>query len=291
MTEQHQHSSAATEQAVEKIIEDHIRMLDIGCGDEFRIPDAIAHARKEKTLAHANDLIGCIASWAAADIAKHLAGAAQATPNLLSEIRRLADAPDPYSPAPERLSQILALCDAAQPPAAPVETDTDDIDWDTLAEERLGQRPPRSSAGTGEEWNPTSEQVGSACMWYRHDFGLLGAVEAAQVRTEARMWLRAWQKEIAGIRAAPQEVKQPSAVERFQKRIVEMMQVGFTGFHLSTGDGWHSLDIEEKCAALLDMWDAERVDSGPPRTMKEPISVREFVNGLALSRPHCGGQS
>jgi hypothetical protein len=48
-------------------------------------------------------------------------GGAQATPNLLSEIRRLADAPDPYSPAPERLSQILALCDAAQPPAAPVE--------------------------------------------------------------------------------------------------------------------------------------------------------------------------
>jgi hypothetical protein len=37
---------------------------------------------------------------------------------------------------------------AAQPPVDPVEMDTDDIDWDTLAEERLGQRPPRSSAAT-----------------------------------------------------------------------------------------------------------------------------------------------
>lgn len=67
-----QDASASIEVAAEKIIENHIRMLDIGLGDEFRIPDAIATVRKEKSLAAANDLIGCIASWAAADIAKLL---------------------------------------------------------------------------------------------------------------------------------------------------------------------------------------------------------------------------
>lgn len=67
-----QGASASIEVDAEKIIENHIRMLDIGLGDEFRIPDAIASVRKEKSLAAANDLIGCIASWAAADIAKLL---------------------------------------------------------------------------------------------------------------------------------------------------------------------------------------------------------------------------
>jgi hypothetical protein len=64
-------------------------------------------------------------------------------------------------------------------------------------------------------------------MWYRHDFGLLGAVEAAQVRTEARMWLRAWQKEIAGIRAAPQSLSMQAALEPFAK--YEMVAIGFNG--------------------------------------------------------------
>jgi hypothetical protein len=109
---------------------------------------------------------------------------------------------------------------AAQPPAAPVETRGAGVEminnltpselanWQDDGNCNAGHA--KCSAGTGEEWNPTSEQVGSACMWYRHDFGLLGPVEAAQVRTEARMWLRAWQKEIAGIRAAPQEARNPA---------------------------------------------------------------------------------
>src|SRR5947209_6670252 len=68
-----------------------------------------------------------------------------------------------------------------------------------------------------------------------------------------------------------------TAVERFQKRIVEMLQVGWTGFHFTPGDKWHSMDIEEKCSALLGMWDAERVETGPARSTKEPTDVREFV--------------
>jgi hypothetical protein len=47
-------------------------------------------------------------------------------------------------------------------------------------------------------WEPTEAQVRSACLSYRHDFGLLTVAEAAIVKSEAREWLRAWQKEGAG---------------------------------------------------------------------------------------------
>ena len=45
-------------------------------------------------------------------------------------------------------------------------------------------------------WQPTDAQVRSACLSYRHDFGLLTVAEAAIVKSEAREWLRAWQKEL-----------------------------------------------------------------------------------------------
>lgn len=41
---------------------------------------------------------------------------------------------------------------------------------------------------------PTRREVDEACMWFRHDFGLLSIAEANKVRHEARGWLRAWQK-------------------------------------------------------------------------------------------------
>jgi hypothetical protein len=133
----------------------------------------------------------------------------------------------------EKASAILSL--AAQPPAAPVETahmtyNTIKAAFDefrktvTVVEEKPNfnsfsqgyvagwnakEAAQCSSAGTGEAWNPTDEQVRSACMWYRHDMGLLTVSEAAAVKTEARLWLRAWQKEIAGIRAVPQSLWQP----------------------------------------------------------------------------------
>jgi hypothetical protein len=65
---------------------------------------------------------------------------------------------------------------------------------------------PQGSAGSGEEWNPTDEQVRSAATWYRHDLGLLTVAEAAKVKTEARLWLRSWQKEVAALRAEPQSL-------------------------------------------------------------------------------------
>jgi NTP pyrophosphatase (non-canonical NTP hydrolase) len=50
-------------------------------------------------------------------------------------------------------------------------------------------------------WEPTDAQINSACMSFRHDFGLLSADERAKVRFEAREWLRAWLYELPRVPA------------------------------------------------------------------------------------------
>ena len=42
---------------------------------------------------------------------------------------------------------------------------------------------------------PTDAQVASACMSYRHDFGMLDGAQRSATVAEAREWLRAWRKE------------------------------------------------------------------------------------------------
>jgi hypothetical protein len=44
----------------------------------------------------------------------------------------------------------------------------------------------------------TDQQIASACLSYRHDYGLLSEGERADVRNEARGWLVAWLKEGIG---------------------------------------------------------------------------------------------
>lgn len=57
--------------------------------------------------------------------------------------------------------------------------------------------PPSNPPGA----EPSQDQVDSACMSYRHDFGLMIGEERLQIQAEARQWLIAWQKE--GIAANP----------------------------------------------------------------------------------------
>ena len=47
----------------------------------------------------------------------------------------------------------------------------------------------------GELSKPTAKQITSACLSYRHDYGVLSPEEQKMVRFEAVEWLRAWQKE------------------------------------------------------------------------------------------------
>lgn len=42
---------------------------------------------------------------------------------------------------------------------------------------------------------PTLAQINSACLSFRHDFGLLDATERGELQWQATEWLRAWQKE------------------------------------------------------------------------------------------------
>ena len=58
---------------------------------------------------------------------------------------------------------------------------------------------------------------------------------------------------------AVQEQRGRHAVERFQKRVVEMVRDGCVGFHFSSGPKWRDLTIEEKCAAMLEVWDAKGI--------------------------------
>jgi hypothetical protein len=46
---------------------------------------------------------------------------------------------------------------------------------------------------------PTQAQVSSACLSFRHDYGLLSEAEQKAVQFEAREWLHAWRKEGLGL--------------------------------------------------------------------------------------------
>lgn len=42
---------------------------------------------------------------------------------------------------------------------------------------------------------PTEKQIDSACLSFRHDFGLMNDREKQKLRFQAREWLIAWMKE------------------------------------------------------------------------------------------------
>jgi hypothetical protein len=50
---------------------------------------------------------------------------------------------------------------------------------------------------------PTQAQVSSACLSFRHDYGLLSEAEQKAVQFEAREWLHAWRKEELGLAQSP----------------------------------------------------------------------------------------
>lgn len=67
------------------------------------------------------------------------------------------------------------------------------IGWFANAIERSEQvRHPAPAALAAR---PTDAQLASACMFYRHDFGLLDVTAKKNMMWQAHEWLRAWQKE------------------------------------------------------------------------------------------------
>ncbi|WP_222042394.1 hypothetical protein [Rhizobium laguerreae] len=69
-----------------------------------------------------------------------------------------------------------------------------------------GERVPENN------WEPTEAQINSACLSYRHDFGLLNGEEREMVRFKAREWLRAWLRELPKTPAL-RVIKAPTAVD------------------------------------------------------------------------------
>lgn len=59
-------------------------------------------------------------------------------------------------------------------------------------------------------WEPTQEQTASACLSYRHDFGLMPALDREALMRTAQWWLEAWLKVSP---AAPHPAPQPVAVK------------------------------------------------------------------------------
>jgi hypothetical protein len=60
--------------------------------------------------------------------------------------------------------------------------------WGSFGEANEAWDTSRSLRG------PTDLEIDDACMWYRHDFGLLPDDERMHLRIKAKEWLRAWCK-------------------------------------------------------------------------------------------------
>jgi hypothetical protein len=130
---------------------------------------------------------------------------------------------------------------------------------------------PQASAGSGEEWNPTDEQVRSAAMWYRHDLGLLTVAEAAKVKTEARLWLRSWQKEVAALRAEPQSVAEPSPC-------------AYTGYVPHEGDEQVLVRIWGFGRPDASVKDVRVLYSFPPTTAPDERAIREAFDDWSWTK-------
>jgi hypothetical protein len=68
---------AVDAEAIAKIIDEKLSRLDLGCGDEVNIADAIAHFRREDSLSVTNDILERFRNDTANAIARLLAGGAK----------------------------------------------------------------------------------------------------------------------------------------------------------------------------------------------------------------------
>ena len=60
-------------------------------------------------------------------------------------------------------------------------------------------KPIFTSHDTNTTWDrqPTDSEIHSACMSYRHDYGIMEPTEQKTLFQEAKLWYEAWRKEIA----------------------------------------------------------------------------------------------
>jgi hypothetical protein len=113
---------------------------------------------------------------------------------------------DPYQEVGGVMTTLAALCivskldmhEAGETELARIWTKVDQI-REKQARKPLHSPLPGASAGHKDvpnNWKPTEAQLNSACMSFRHDFGLLSPEEQREIRFVAREWLRAWMWEL-----------------------------------------------------------------------------------------------
>ena len=69
-----------------------------------------------------------------------------------------------------------------------------ELTWQESVNQRL-ERLEKANGAKPTLCEVTDRMINSACMSYRHDFGLLTEEEQNRMRIEAKEWLRVWKKE------------------------------------------------------------------------------------------------
>lgn len=78
-----------------------------------------------------------------------------------------------------------------------------DSHWGPWIAERIAALPAVTVGVKSLVLEPSDAQVASACLSYRHDFGLMKADERQKLMFTALEWLHAWQKESAALDLTP----------------------------------------------------------------------------------------
>ncbi len=137
---------------------------------------------------------------------------------------------------------------------------------------------------------PSAKRIDSACMSYRHDFGLLSAEEQSQLRHDAKHWGYAWAKELFEP-AIPEVLSTPTppqAASEYDKAVEELAPY--------LPDGWVAQDMnvptywfEEIPETYHGAW--ERGESLRPHGNLDPVvfpatdwraSLRRIENGSVV---------
>jgi len=97
---------------------------------------------------------------------------------------------------------------------------------------------------------PTVAQLNSACLSYRHDFGLLAANEQQRVRFEAQEWLRAWRKEF-DVPTQPMEAAEAAKLREALEGLVRNYDIERQWHNARGGDDYpDNLSIRQARAAI-----------------------------------------
>jgi hypothetical protein len=131
------------------------------------------------------------------------------------------------------------------------------------------------------ELRPTDDQIESACLSYRHDFGLLEAAQQSQIKYAGLEWLLAWQK------AMPQMGNTQATITQLEKACAEWAEVSQSNHQRAKRAEARVAELEAERDAALDMMAAQPMALS--KALRElgylvPIFVVSTALRAALSR-------